>query len=284
MEVERSYAKINLTLDVLGKRDDGYHDMDMVMESVDLWDEISIDFQGDSMRVRSNLPYLPSGEKNLAWKAAKAFYHRLGEPMPSMEMTIEKKIPVCAGLAGGSGNAAAVLRILQRVHGSPFAMEEIQAIGKSIGADVPYCLVGGSQRAEGIGERLTSLSPMPSCYLLLCKPNFPISTPELFQRMDSTKIKHRPDTLGMIEAISSGDVQGVACRMFNVFEEFLQPRHGNIIHEIKNTMIDSGALGSSMSGSGPTVIGLFSEKEKAEACGERLALEYRETYLTEPMQ
>lgn len=284
MEMEKSYAKINLTLDVLGKREDGYHDLDMVMEMVSLWDEITINFHGDSMKVRSNLPYLPSGEKNLAFRAAKAFYQSLGQTMPPMEMTIEKKIPVCAGLAGGSGNAAAVLRILQKVHEAPFSHEEINVIAKSIGADVPYCLVGGSQRAEGIGERLTPLSPMPSCYLLLCKPNFPISTPELFQRMDSSRIKHRPDTLGMMEALSSGDLQGVACRMFNVFEEFLHPRHGNIIHELKNTMIDAGALGSSMSGSGPTVIGLFSEKEKAEACGERLRLEYKETYLTEPVQ
>lgn len=283
MEVEKSYAKINLTLDVLGKRADGYHDMDMVMESLSLWDEISLDFRGDGVKVQSNLSYLPSGEKNLAIKAAKAFYQSLGQVMPAMEIKIEKRVPVSAGLAGGSGNAAAVLRILQRVYEAPFSPQQFNELAKNIGADVPYCLVGGSQRAEGIGERLTPLSPMPSCYIVLCKPNYPISTPELFQRMDSSKIRHRPDTMGMIEALRSGDLQGIACRMFNVFEEFLPLRQVGNIQEIKNVMIDSGALGASMSGSGPTVMGLFAEKEKATACEERLRLEYRETYLTEPV-
>lgn len=283
METESAYAKINLTLDVIGKREDGYHDLDMVMQSVSLCDKVSLIEQGERLKVMSNLSYLPTGEKNLAAKATRLFYGKMGKELTGMQIEIEKNIPVCAGLAGGSSDGAAVLRILNRIHGNPLSDSELGKVALSVGADVPYCLLGGTKRAEGVGEILTELPSLPPCYIVLCKPNFSISTPELFQKLQSSKIKHRPNTLGVIESLHRGDLQGVACRMFNVFEETLVLRQGKTIVEIKNVMIDCGALGSSMSGSGPTVIGLFQREEHAQRAVQKLKCEYPETFLTVPV-
>lgn len=283
METENAYAKINLTLDVIRKREDGYHDLDMVMQSVSLCDKVSLIEQGERLKVMSNLSYLPTGEKNLAAKATRLFYGKIGKELTGMQIEIEKNIPVCAGLAGGSSDGAAVLRILNRIHGNPLSDLELRKVALSVGADVPYCLVGGTKRAEGVGEILTELPALPPCYIVLCKPNFSISTPELFQKLQSSKIKHRPNTLGVIESLQRGDLQGVACRMFNVFEDTLVLRQGKTIVEIKSVMIDCGALGSSMSGSGPTVIGLFHREEQAQHAVQKLNSEHPETFLTVPV-
>lgn len=281
---EKSYAKINLSLDVLCKREDGYHDLAMVMQTVTLSDEISGKFREDDfIRVSSNLNYLPTGWKNLASRAVTLFYKHLGEPVRGMDLTIVKKVPVCAGLAGGSGDGAAVLRLLNDYHNKPFTMEELSKMGQEIGADVPYCVVGGTVLAEGTGEKLTKLRNLPPCYIVLCKPMFSISTPELFHKIDSCKIKHRPDTKGMVKAVEEGDLLGVAQRMFNVFEEALLPREQNKIEEIKSEMLSQGALGASMSGSGPTVLGIFREEEKAIHAVEVLKKEFSDTFLTEPV-
>lgn len=284
MEKEQSYAKINLSLDVVGKREDGYHDVSMVMQTVSLSDYLTLDLTvSKGLTVKTNLSYLPTGEKNLGAKAAKLFYQHLQEEIPPMEITIEKNIPVCAGLAGGSGDGAAVLRALHRRHKYPFDRETLLEIGRQVGADVPYCLEGGTMLAQGTGEKLSKLKKLPSSFVVLCKPHFSISTPELFHKIDSCPIKHRPDTKGMIQALEQEDLAGVARRMFNVFEQALHPRQKKTIDEIKNALIDYGALGASMSGSGPTVIGLFDSEEKAKTATEELRLEFPETFLTSPV-
>lgn len=284
MEQEQSFAKINLSLDVLGKREDGYHDLAMVMQTVSLSDDVTLEMTEEkNVTVETNLAYLPKGEKNLAYKAACLFYEKLQIPFSGINIVIEKKIPVCAGLAGGSGDAAAVLRILNKLHESPFSLEELSKLAQKIGADVPYCLQGGTMLAEGTGEILTPLPPLPSCYFVLCKPNFSISTPELFQKIDSCRIKHRPNTKELVEAMERHDLSGIACRMFNVFEEALQPRQRKTVTEIKNVLIDFGALGASMSGSGPTVVGLFDGEEKAKKAIAQLKEEYPETFFTIPV-
>lgn len=281
----QGFAKINLSLDVLGKREeDGYHLLRMVMQSVSLADQVSMEFTQDArVFVQTNLPYLPSGDQNLAGKAAKLYWAETNTPPKGLKIHIEKKIPVCAGLAGGSTDGAAVLRMLNDAAEHPVSKEELSRISLKTGSDVPYCLLGGTALAEGTGEILTPLPPMPFCYILLCKPNFSISTPELFQKIDTVRLRHRPDTEGLMEAIRQQDLVGIAQRLFNVFEEALSPRQHQVISEIKNTMLDFGALGASMSGSGPTVLGIFSTEAEAQTAMDTLSPLYPETFLTTPV-
>ena len=279
MEIQ-ALAKLNLTLDVLGKRPDGYHDLRMVMQSISLADDVTVeDNGGQELRVYSSLHFLPGGEKNLAGKAAACFYRALGRPMRGLDIRLTKRIPVCAGMAGGSSDAAAVLRALNELEGTPFTREELARVGEGVGSDVPYCVMGGTALAEGRGEVLTPLSPLPGCWVVACKPDFPISTPELFARIDSCRIRRRPDTEGMLAALAAGDLEGVARRMYNVFEDALPARQGASVAEIKNTLIQCGALGANMSGSGPTAFGLFTEEEQARRAAEQLLQNYRETFL-----
>lgn len=277
----KAHAKINLSLDIIGKRQDGYHDMKMIMQSLSLADEISFqEKEGKGIFVETNLNFLPNGDNNLAGKAVNIFYKHRNQPSLSLHITIEKKIPVCAGLAGGSADAATVLKMLNEKENFPFSTEELSAIGQEIGADVPFCVQSGTALAEGIGEILTPLPKIPDCTILVCKPNFSISTPQLFGKISSMKIQYRPDTNGMIKAIESGDLLGISQRLFNVFEEALNPYQKEIIEDIKNTMFQFGALGASMTGSGPTVFGIFHEESKAQEAAEVLAQDYRETFST----
>ena len=210
----QALAKLNLTLDVLGKRTDGYHDLRMVMQSITLADTLRIEKSGtDSIQVQSNMQFLPTGEKNLAAVAAIRFYEALDKPCPGFDLTLEKQIPVCAGMAGGSSDAAAVLRMLNELENTPFTVTELARIGEMVGSDVPYCVMGGTALAEGRGEILTALPPIPKCWVVVCKPPFPVSTPELFAKIDRCKVQCRPDTKGMLNALSNGDLEGVARRM-----------------------------------------------------------------------
>ena len=279
MEIQ-ALAKLNLTLDVRGKRPDGYHDLRMVMQSISLADDVTVeDNGGQELRVYSSLHFLPGGEKNLAGKAAACFYRALGRPMRGLDIRLTKRIPVCAGMAGGSSDAAAVLRALNELEGTPFTREELARVGECVGSDGPYGVMGGTALAEGRGEVLTPLPPLPGCWVVACKPDFPISTPELFARIDSCRIRRRPDTEGMLAALAAGDLEGVARRMYNVFEDALPARQGASVAEIKNTLIQCGALGANMSGSGPTAFGLFTEEEQARRAAEQLLQNYRETFL-----
>lgn len=190
-------AKLNLTLDVLGRREDGYHDLKMVMQSITLADRLTLrPGQTPGIQVSSSFHFLPTGEKNLAGKAAVCFYQALGRPARDLDIAITKHVPVCAGMAGGSSDAAAVLRALNQLEGSPFSPEELAHVGEGVGSDVPYCVLGCTALAQGRGEVLTPLSPLPHCWVVACKPDFPVSTPELFARIDSCRIRRRPDADG----------------------------------------------------------------------------------------
>jgi len=273
-------AKLNLSLDILGRRSDGYHDLRMVMHSVDLTDILDLEqTEGAGVRVTTDLSFLPGNEKNLAARAALAYAAATGESADGLRIRIQKKIPVCAGMAGGSSDAAAVLRALNARSAAPLTAAELARVGEKVGSDVPYCVLGGTALAEGRGEVLTPLPPLPECFFVLCKPPFPISTPELFGRVNCQKIRCRPDTEGIRKALEAGDLSGVARRMYNVFEDVLSPRQAAVIQRIKSTLIGCGALGAVMSGSGPTVFGIFDQETAARGAAEALKEDYTDVFL-----
>ena len=280
MEIQAN-AKLNLTLDVLGRRPDGYHEMRMIMQSIALADDLTLKPTGDGeLRVQTDLHFLPNGEKNLAAQAALRFWEALGGTRKGLSISIQKHIPVCAGMAGGSSDASAVLRALNTMEGGPFSIQELARIGEKVGSDVPYCVLGGTALAEGRGEVLTPLPPLPPCWVVVCKPEFSISTPALFAQIDSVKLRCHPDTQGAISALEEGDLKGVARRLYNVFEDVLPERQRTRVLDIKNVLIQCGALGASMSGTGPTVFGLFEDLERAREAYLQLQEYGRETFLT----
>ncbi len=273
----KAYAKLNLTLDILGKRPDGYHDLRMVMQSVDLADEVAITPSAGKGRMSTNLSYLPADGRNLAQMAASAFRAATGKG-GAVDIAIEKHIPVCAGMGGGSSDAAAVLRAMNEMTGAGLSLPELAEIGRQVGSDVPYCVLGGTALAEGRGELLTPLPPLPPCWVAICKPHFPISTPLLFAQADGKRLTCRPDTDGLLRALEAGDLTGVSRRLYNVFEDVLEPRRRREVDAIKAALIDCGALGASMSGSGPTVFGLFDREEPARAAVARLSAQYQDVF------
>lgn len=273
-----AYAKLNLTLDILRRREDGYHDLQMVMQSIDLADTLTITPAEGPGIMATTLSYLPADGRNLAQMAAAAFRAATGREM-EVDISIRKRIPVCAGMGGGSSDAAAVLRAMNQLTGAGLSSADLAAIGQQVGSDVPYCVLGGTALAEGRGEILTPLTPLPPCSVVICKPAFPISTPQLFSRVDVRKIVRRPDTHGLVAALNAGDLTGVARRMYNVFEDVLEPRRQGEINTIKSTLIDFGALGASMSGSGPTVFGLFDREEAARRACAQLKTIYPDVFL-----
>ena len=260
---EKAFAKLNISLDVTEKRDDGYHNMVMVMQSVSLCDEISLRLDSSGrIRAQSNFRFIPSDERNLAVKAAARFLKELGDTTTGAEISIRKHIPVGSGMGGGSSDAAAVLRAMNRMFGSPFSMEKLGALGAEVGSDVPFCVCGGTALAKGRGEILSPLPPFPSCCFVICKPPFSISTPELFRKLDAVSSRHHPDTAGILEGIEKDDLVCVCRRMYNVFEE-VDDRRMRSIREIKGSLLDHGALGAVMTGSGSAVFGVFADEKKA---------------------
>ena len=281
MEISAN-AKINLTLDILRRREDGYHDLQMVMQSVSLADELTVTpARGGVGTAVSDLHFLPTGGKNLAQMAAAAFRAATGLG-GEVDVSIRKHVPVCAGLAGGSADAAAVLHAMNRLTGAGLSPVELAKIGERVGSDVPFCVLGGAALAQGRGELLTPLAPLPPCHIVICKPPFSISTPQLFAPVNVRNIVRRPDTAGVTAALAAGDLAGVARRMYNVFEDVLQPRRLAEINEIKSALIDCGALGASMSGSGPSVFGLFEDGARAQDACSRLRESYRDVFLCAP--
>lgn len=275
-------AKLNLTLDVLGCRADGYHDLRMVMQSVQLGDTLTLEpGKGEGVRVNSNLGFLPTDGRNLAAAAALTFWKERGiEPYP-LDITLEKVTPVCAGLGGGSSDAAAVLRALNEVHAAELSLEELAVIGQKVGSDVPYCVLGCTALAEGKGEILTALPSLPKCWVVLCKPDFSVSTPALFAQIDSVRLRCHPDTEGVLKALNEGDLPGVARRLYNVFEDALPERCAAKVNQVKHILIQHGALGAAMSGTGSAVFGLFDREEDARHACEELHTLYPETFLTQ---
>lgn len=275
----RSYAKINITLDVLRRREDGYHEVKMIMQTVSLYDKIRVCKLKEGIRLRVNLSYLPTDSRNLAYKAAQLFFEKTGV-QGGAEIQIEKHIPVAAGLAGGSGNAAAVLFALNELYHTELSQERLAEIGLEIGADVPYCIYGGTMLAEGIGEKLKRLPQMPQCYIVLVKPQISVSTKKVYETLDMKQVAEHPDTSGVIRALEQKDIKEVSIRMFNVLQQVTEQMHPEIA-EIRSRFMELGAEGTIMSGSGPTVFGVFEEKETAERTYQVMQQRYQETFLVE---
>ena len=257
-----AYGKINLGLDVLGKRDDGYHDLDMIMQSVDLADKIIIT-KNDSgeITVKSNTGKIPNDESNLAYKAAKVLVDEF-DIKKGVEIEIEKNIPISGGMAGGSTDCAAVLKGMNKLFRLKLSEQDLMDRGVKLGADVPYCIMGKTARAQGIGEILTPIPNKLKGYIVLAKPPISVSTGFVYGRIDEVEVKNKPDTEAMIEAIKKKDLEALSNTICNVLEEVTIPDYP-IVQEIKDKMIAHGALNSMMTGSGPTVFGLYSDKKKA---------------------
>lgn len=280
---ERAWAKLNITLDISGQRPDGYHEMKMIMLAVSLCDELSIkSVPGGEIRAKSNLRYLPGDERNISCRAARLFMERAGTAEQGLEINMKKRIPVCAGLGGGSSDGAAVLRALNRAFGSRFTPRELEEMSRPLGSDVPFCICGGTQLASGRGDELEPLPPFPDCGIVICKPEFSIRTPELFARIDERPIASHPDTAGVLEALEAGDLRGIARRMYNVFEDAL-PRRCGKIGELKSRLIDLGALGAVMSGTGSAVFGIFETHGEAISAHEEMKKHCRECFTAYPM-
>ena len=265
----KALAKINLGLDVLGRRENGYHDVRMVMQSIYLYDEVRIEkAEPEEISVISNLSFLPTGEGNIAYKAAKLLKDEF-QIKEGIKITLNKHIPVAAGLAGGSSNAAAVLFGMNRMFWLGLSQKELMERGVKLGADVPYCIMRGTVLAEGIGEELSVLPAMPKCTVLIAKPPVSVSTKVVYEALDSGNIVKHPDIDGIIEGLQNRDLRQVAASMGNVLEDVTIPMHP-VIEDIKNEMKACGALNALMSGSGPTVFGLFESRAAAREAQRRI--------------
>lgn len=281
---EKAYAKLNLSLDVLGKREDGYHNMCMLMQTVSLCDELEItETDSGTVRALSSLPYIPGDERNLAVKAAKVYLRAAGREGTGLDIRIKKHIPVGAGMAGGSTDAAAVLRALNRHDGGRFTARELEALAAEVGSDVAFCVAGGTALASGRGELLTSVSPMPDCGIVIVKPGFSVSTPELFRRLDTVQLRAHPDTAGMLRALDAGDLRELCLRMYNVFED-CGDRRMREVGRIKGKLLDHGALGALMTGTGSAVFGVFPDELSAEAARRELSREHRFVCTARPVK
>lgn len=259
----RAHAKINLALDVTGVRPDGYHEVRMIMQTVNLYDWLDIkQIVKNDVILSMGRSSLPSGDDNIICKACNAFFKATGISS-GIFIELEKRIPVAAGMAGGSADAAAALHGLNELFETGLSLEELCTIGATLGADVPFCLMGGTVLAEGIGEILTPLTPAPNCHLLIVKPAAGISTKHVYEMLPPCDELRHPDTDAMIAAINKGSLSDVAANLGNVLES-VTAAEMPFIYEIKNQMLELGALGALMSGSGTTVFGIFSSKAKAE--------------------
>lgn len=282
--LESAFAKLNLSLDIVGRLPDGYHEMKMVMQSVALCDDVRIRLrEDDSVTAKCDLRYLPCDDRNLAVRAARSFLKAAGLVGTGVDIELKKRIPVCAGLGGGSSDAAAVLRGLNRLTGAGMDEKQLCEIGFTLGSDVPFCIAGGTVLARGKGEKLTELPPVPECHIVICKPGFSISTPELFSQIRCERIRCRPDTDGLIGSIGAGDVRGIARRLYNVFEDVLPKKYAGI-SDVRSRLMDCGALGVAMSGTGSAVFGIYESSDRAAAAYEILRSEYRDCFLTKTVK
>lgn len=276
---ENAYAKLNLTLDILGKREDGYHDLESVMQQITLCDEIEIDIEtGEDWKLECDWEDVPADSSNLAWKAAGIFYKSIGKDPQGVTIRILKRIPMQAGLAGGSADAAAVLRALNAHEQMPYSLEELAQLGAKIGSDVPFCVLGGTALAKGRGEILTKLPDMPQCFYCIVKPDFSVSTPELFAAFDTEETVCHPDTAGMVEALKKQELMHVAGYVGNAMERVVAKDHPEILM-IKDTLDSCGACGYAMTGSGSAVYGIFDAFDMAAMASMQLMDRYK-TYLS----
>lgn len=267
----KAYAKINLGLDVVRRLENGYHEVKMVMQTVGIYDELTLTRTEEGITVTTDKKELPIDDNNLIYKAAKIMmetYHIEG----GIHIHLKKNIPIAAGMAGGSTDAAATFKGINRLYDLDCTLEELMKLGVKVGADVPYCVLGGTALAEGIGEKLTSLNPAPDCYVLVAKPPINVSTKYVYEHLDAEGIEEHPDIDGMVEAIWEESLQGILDRMGNVLENVTEKKYP-VIAELKNKMKELGALNSLMSGSGPTVFGIFIDERIAREAFEALKKE-----------
>ena len=265
----KALGKVNLGLDILGKKENGYHEVRMVMQTVYLYDRVILERSKiPGIRLETNLNFLPVNENNIAYKAAEMLKKEFGID-EGIKIILDKHIPVAAGMAGGSSNAAAVLFGMNRMYGLGLSEEELKKRGVNLGADVPYCIMRGTVLAEGIGERLTPLPSIPKCYVLIAKPPLSASTETVYEKYDAlTQVEH-PDIDGIIQGLENSDIQRVASGMGNVLEQVMLKEYP-VIGQIKKAMLDLGALGALMSGSGPTVFGLFDSRSQARMAARKI--------------
>ena len=274
----KAYGKINISLDVVGKREDGYHLLKMIMQNVDLYDSLSFQKCNKGINISCNKPYIPTDEKNLVYKAAQLFMDTY-DIHEGINIYLKKDIPVAAGMAGGSADAAAVFRALKQVFNIDVDNDDLMKLGVKIGADVPYCIVGGTALCEGIGEIITPLTPFKNKILVLVKPNFGVSTKEVFKNLDISKIFKHPDTDAIIKAMEEERLEDVCNGMKNLLENVTLRKYP-VLKRIKEDMIKMGAMGAMMSGSGPTIFAFFDDMLKAQRCYDKFKIQYKEIYLT----
>ena len=276
-------AKINLTLDILGKRPDGYHNVAMVMQTVSLYDTVTVDFaegEGDAVAVSCPAyPDVPCDERNIVCKAARAFYKQTEVAPRPLSIHVDKQIPTQAGLAGGSSDGAAVVLALNQLYETHLTMKEMADICSRFGSDVPFCLLGGTMLATETGTTLKKLTSMPKCHIVICKPEISVSTAEAYARCDARPPKGFLYTDELIKRLYSRDIRGLSTCLYNEFEQVMELDE---INEIKRTMLGAKALGASMSGSGSAVYAIFNNEKKAQNCVNILKEKYNKVFLTQP--
>ena len=280
---EEAFAKLNLTLDVLGKRQDGYHDVKSIMQTISIRDSIEIDVgTGKPWKLLCTNEEIPADERNLAWKAARTYCDALQKDPDGLEIRIEKRIPVEAGLGGGSADAAAVLRALNRHYGNPLSIAALAELGASVGSDVPFCVIGGTAEVTGRGERIRKLPNMPDCVFVVCKPPFSASTPELYRMIDEREIALRPDHSAMESALLEGNLEKVAENLCNVFDPIVTSDHLELNY-IKSIFNSYGSLGQQMTGSGSAVFAIVEEFEYAAVICNMLKENYPQVFIAKPV-
>ena len=280
---EGAFAKLNLTLDVLGKRDDGYHDLKSVMQTVSIRDDIEIDIgTGKPWCLKCDKENIPTDEHNLAWKAAKIYCDALGKDPDGIEIRITKRIPSQAGMGGGSADAAAVLRALNRYYGEPLSIMALAELGAQVGSDVPFCVICGTAMVEGRSEMVRKLPDMPDCIIVVCKPEFSVSTPELYQKIDEVAIAKHPDNQAMESALLAGDLEKVAHNLCNVFDPVVTADHLELNY-IKSLFHQYGAVGYQMTGSGSACYAIVSEFEVAAVICSMLKENYPNIFICKPV-
>lgn len=274
----KACAKINLMLDILGRKENGYHDLYMLMQSVSLCDEVSVEKRKRGVYLTCSAPEIAADKTNTAYKAAKQFFKKTGIDSGA-KIHIQKNIPSQAGLAGGSADAAAVIVALNELYGTDLHYYELCEIGAKVGADVPFCIVGKTRICRGIGDKMELIRPIEDCHILIVKPHCNVSTAEAYAEYDKIGWRRKPDQKGIVRAIKFSDLKETARLCENVFEQFIEVGERP---SIKAVMRKHGALGSCMSGSGPSIFGIFDDESKAEAAARELKKDYEECFLTVP--
>ena len=280
---EKAFAKLNLYLGIHGLREDGYHELETVFQAIDLCDlvAVSVHRQG-GISLRCNLPYLPTDGRNLAVKAAEAFFRAADLENPGLNINIKKIIPVGAGMAGGSTDAACVLRLLNRAFGMPLCDKKLAETALALGADVPFCLRGGTALAKGVGEKLQVLKPMPDCFFVVAKPNFSVATKDAFQLYDRQPAQHYPASAALLEGLERGDLQGVADHLYNALEGPVGVEKPLILR-LRESLLENGALGARMTGSGSAVFGIFETQEQADLAASQARQLCRSVFVCRPL-